>query len=452
MSDPTPTSPQSPQSPAAAPHSAIADNESSDMNAHPYPDGFHKWPLEERNDYFTKEAARLAAKQRTTAEIVHLEPRGDQQPTRAIRATPFRPRDPALIPPRRWIYGRHYIRQFLTETVAPGAYGKSALAITEALAIVTGRPLLGIMPDEQTRVWYWNGEDPMEELERRLAAAYQHYSIDRAETEGRLFVDSGRDQQIVLAEMTKLGAKIAQPVVDQVIATIRANEIGLLIVDPFVASHRVTENDNPAIELVAATWASIANVTGCAVELVHHSRKTGGAEITVEDGRGGSALLAKARSARVLNGMAPDEAARAGVESPRSFFKVSNGKANLSPGSDKAVWHQLIGVEIGNGDNVVAVTKWEWPDAFDGVTVSDLRAVQAKIAAGRYRESPQSSDWAGHAVASVLKLDLGNKARKAKASALLKGWIANDMFRVIDGLDGNREKRKFIEVGSPATD
>ena len=369
-----------------------------------------------------------------------------------IRATPFIPRDPALIPPRRWIYGRHYIRQFLTETVAPGAYGKSALAITEALAIVTGRPLLGVAPDEQARVWYWNGEDPMEELERRLAAAYQQYVIEPAEVEGRLFVDSGRDQQIVLAEMTKLGAKIAQPVVDQVIAAIRANEIGLLIVDPFVASHRVTENDNPAIELVAATWASIANVTGCAVELVHHSRKTGGAEITVEDGRGGSALLNKARSARVLNGMSPDEAARAGVENPRSFFRVANGKANLSPGSDKAAWHQLIGVEIGNGDNVVAVTQWSWPDAFEGVTVSDLRDVQAKIAAGRYRESPQATNWAGHAVASVLRLDLANKAHKAKAASLLKTWIAKDMLRVVDANDEKSMLRKFIEVGTPAND
>jgi AAA domain len=370
----------------------------------------------------------------------------------AIRATPYRPRDPALIPPRRWIYGRHYIRQFLTQTVAPGAYGKSALAITEALAIATGRPLLGVTPDEQTNVWYWNGEDPMEELERRLAAAYQHYGIDREETEGRLFVDSGRDQEIVLAKMTKVGAEIAQPVVDQVIATIRANQIGLLIVDPFVASHRVTENDNPAIELVAATWARIANVAGCAIELVHHSRKTGGAEITVEDGRGGSALLAKARSARVLNGMAPDEAARAGVEKPRSLFRVDNGKANLSPAGENAAWHQLIGVEIGNGDNVVAVTKWEWPDALNGVTMRDLREVQAKIAAGRYRESSQSQDWAGNAVASVLRLDLSNKAHKAKAASLLKTWIANDMLRVVEAQDEKRMTRKFIEMGTHAND
>ena len=191
--------------------------------------------------------------------------------------------------------------------------------------------------------------------------------------------------------MTKQGAKIAQPIVDQVIRTIQENKIGVLIVDPFVASHRVTENDNSAIELVASTWAEIADVTGCAIELVHHSRKTGGAEITVEDGRGGSALLAKARSARVLNGMCEEEAARAGVDKRHAFFRVQNGKANLAPAADQAAWHQLVSVDLGNGDNVAAVAKWTWPNAFDGVTVRDLREVQDRIAGGRYRESPQAT-------------------------------------------------------------
>jgi hypothetical protein len=368
-----------------------------------------------------------------------------------IRATPFHWVDPASIPPRRWIYGRHYIRQFLSETVAPGAYGKSTLAITEALAIVTGRPLLGAAPDEQVNVWYWNGEDPEEELQRRVAAACLHYAIEPSELEG-LFVDSGRKQKIILAEMTRQGAKIAQPVVDQVVRTIQENKIGVLIVDPFVASHRVTENDNPAIELVASTWAEIADVTGCAIELVHHSRKTGGAEITVEDGRGGSALLAKARSARVLNGMSEEEAARAGVDKRRVFFRVENGKANLAPAADQAAWHQLVSVDLANGDSVAAVTKWTWPNAFDGVTVRDLREVQSRIAAGHYRESPQATDWVGHVVASVLRLDMGNKAHKAKVTAILKTWIANDMLRVVEAQDQQRRTRKFIEAGAPAND
>ena len=99
---------------------------------------------------------------------------GADETTPRIKATPFVWIDPAKIPPRRWLYGRHYIRSFISETVAPGAYGKSTLAITEALAICTGRTLLGVIPDGRANVWYWNGEDPLEELERRLAAAYQH--------------------------------------------------------------------------------------------------------------------------------------------------------------------------------------------------------------------------------------------------------------------------------------
>ena len=184
-----------------------------------------------------------------------------------IQATPFAWIDPPEIPRRRWLYGRHYVRKFVSETVAIGGVGKSSLALAESLAMVTGCNLLGIVPEERVNVWLWNGEDPADELHRRIAAAAIHYGITPSEIEGRLFVDSGRETKIILAEQTRTGAVIARPVVDAVIATIKANEIDLMIVDPFVASHRVIENDNPAIELVAAAWAEIADVTGCAIEL-----------------------------------------------------------------------------------------------------------------------------------------------------------------------------------------
>ncbi len=370
-----------------------------------------------------------------------------------IKATRFSWIDPPDIPRRQWLYGRHFVRRFISETVAPGAYGKSTLETAEVLAILTGRPLLGVTPDERVNVWIWNGEDPAEELQRRIIAAALHYEIPPDEIEGRLFVDTGRETKIIIAEQTRTGAIVARPIVDAVIATIRVNEIGLMIVDPFVASHRVIENDNPAIELVAATWAEIADVTGCAVELVHHARKTNGvAEITVDDGRGGSALLAKVRSARTLNGMTENEAARAGVENRRAYFRVQNGKANLAPPAEGSDWYRIEPVALGNGDSVGVVTRWTWPDAFDGVTVSDLRKAQAAIAVGRWRASIQSKDWAGIAIAKALNLDPTSKPHRAKISSLLKTWIANDMFIVVDGLDANREKRSFIEVGEPADD
>src|SRR5262249_48277894 len=52
--------------------------------------------------------------------------------------------DPAKIEPRNWIYGKHYLAGAVSATIADGAVGKSILELTEAIAIVTGRPLLGV--------------------------------------------------------------------------------------------------------------------------------------------------------------------------------------------------------------------------------------------------------------------------------------------------------------------
>jgi hypothetical protein len=305
----------------------------------------------------------------------------------AIQATPFVWCDPATIPRRQWIYGSHYIRKFLSTTVAPGGVGKSSLNIVEALAIAAGRPLLGLDPDEQTHVWLWNGEDPAEELQRRIMAAALHFGIQREELLGRLFVDSGREVEIVIAEQTRQGVTINAPVIEAVKREITQRHIGLMIIDPFISSHRVTENDNNAIERVAKSWAQIADETGCAIELVHHSRKTGGAEVTVEDGRGAVALLAAARSARVLNPMSKEEAEKAGVENPRLFFRVDNGKANLTVPLDRAEWRRLVSVQLDNGrgsagDSVGVVNAWTWPDPFEKVTVADLRAAQLAVSEG----------------------------------------------------------------------
>ena len=46
--------------------------------------------------------------------------------------TPFSLRDPAAIPRRQFLYGRHYIRDFLSATVAPSGVGKSSLSIARA--------------------------------------------------------------------------------------------------------------------------------------------------------------------------------------------------------------------------------------------------------------------------------------------------------------------------------
>ena len=238
---------------------------------------------------------------------------------RTIRATPFQWREAATIEPRDWLYGHHLIRKFLSATVAPGGMGKTQLIIAERLALATGRPLLG-EATKRCKVWYWNGEDPRDELDRRFLATCLHYGISQADLEGRLFVDSGRDTPIVIAREERAGLVIAEPVVAAVIAAIKENGIDVFTVDPFVSSHEVSENDNAKINAVARQWAAIADECNCAIELVHHVRKTGGAEITVEDARGASALHDAARSMRALNRMSDDEAKKAGMTTRSSTF------------------------------------------------------------------------------------------------------------------------------------
>jgi hypothetical protein len=345
-------------------------------------------------------------------------------------------RDPATIPPREWLYGHHLVRRFVSCTLAAGGVGKSTLLLADSLAMVTGRDLLGHAPQQPLRVWVWNGEDPRDELERRVAAICLHYGISPEETGDRLFLDSGRELEIVLADMGRSGVRIATPTVDAVRGAIAAQKIDVLVIDPFVSSHRVTENDNGAIDAVAKTWAKIADATGCAIELAHHVRKAGGAEITAEDGRGAVSLIAAARSVRVLNSMSEDEAAKAGVaEHRRTYFRVDNGKANLAPPPDKSEWFRIASERLGNGgpmdgDHVGVATRWQWPNALDWVSVVDLRAVQSRLAEGDHAANVQAANWAGLAVAQVLSLDSDNPADKSRIKVLLRTWIASGALRI----------------------
>src|SRR5690606_7351743 len=212
-----------------------------------------------------------------------------------------------------FVYGTHLIRKYVSVTVSPGGLGKTSLTIAEALAMVTGRPLLGTPLSRALNVWLFNAEDPRDEMDRRIMAAAMHFRLSPDDVNG-LFLDTGREQDLIVAyEDKRSGLKINEPVVESVVDQIRRNRIDVMVVDPFVSTHGVSENDNGAIDKVTKLWAKIADETNCAIELVHHVRKSEGRDVTVEDARGAVSLLAAARSARVLNRMTDEQASEAGV-------------------------------------------------------------------------------------------------------------------------------------------
>ena len=353
-----------------------------------------------------------------------------------------------MLPKREWVYGRHYIRNFLSVTVAAGGTGKTALTLTEAMAMATGRPLLGT-ETQKRKVWVWNLEDPLEELQRRMAGIVVHYGIKPEEYAGHLFVNSGRDSSVVLAE-NRGGEPVILPAADIILDYIKRNQIDVIIVDPFVSSHKLNENDNGAMDLVVKTWGRIADQGDCAVELVHHVRKAqNGQSASYGDARGASALTDAARHVRRLTSMTYEEARNAGVEESDRWRITREGdsKDNLAPPSRDSSWRAMISVDIGNGDSIGVPEPWAWPDPFDEITVADLHAVQAEIRNGEWREDVRSKNWAGIAIADVLGLDSGLAENKSKIKQLLATWLENRELKVVERADNQRRLRKYIEVG-----
>jgi hypothetical protein len=380
---------------------------------------------------------------------------------KGINPSPYIWRPSKLIPRRAHIYGKHLTRKYVSMSVGQPGVGKSSIIRTDKVAMVTGKPLLGIRPNGLLRAWYWNGEDTLDEMERGIAAVLNCFRIEPGDIGDRLFLDSGRDQKIIIAREMRDGTKIAVPVVDALIAKLRASRIDVFTIDPFVSSHGVPENNNNAIDIVSKMWAHIADRADCAIELIHHVRKTYGAEVTLEDARGASAGVATIRSGRAINTMPKEEAARYGLESHRQYLREDYGKTTFAKATEKIVWRQLKSVSLENGDPdapswdeyrqadwIGVAVQWTPPDLMAGVTVDHLHTVREKVREGRYRKSAQANDWVGYMVAEVMGLDLETPKDLAVVKASLKAWFASKALIVIKEKDGNRNERPFVAAGA----
>jgi hypothetical protein len=229
----------------------------------------------------------------------------------------------------------------------------------------------------------------------------------------------------------------------------------VMTLDPFVSCHRVSENDNPAIDAVVKKFAEIADEADCSIDLEHHIRKTNGNEATVDDGRGASSLVGAARSIEVLNKMTPAEAEKLGLDHHWRYFFVDDGKANMAPLGDRK-WFKLASVNLGNctelypdGDSVGVVTTWTPPNPLEGVTGADFENAASEIRAGNWKENVQAKDWVGKPIAKALGLNLNDRAGRAKARGLIDIWIKNGSLTVVEETDPKRrEKKKFVRVAA----
>jgi hypothetical protein len=382
--------------------------------------------------------------------------------------TPYVARDPATTPRRQWLYGRHYLRGFVSATIAASGVGKTTLGAAEAVVMGSGRDFLSGEKDkiiERLRVWYWNGEDPFDELERRITAVCERHNIDREELagNGRLFFDSGHNTPLNFASSSGPGkVQFNEELIAWFVQKIKDLGIDIVILDPFISIHSIGENDNTAIDKVLKRLGQIAVECNCAIGIMHHVRKPfrNQGDLTGDDARGASAIIAACRSTRVLNRMTPKDAEAAGIKGAkayRSYFRIDHDRASMAPSED-ASWAHLVDVYLANGDHVGALEYWEHPKPFDDVTTADIEAVRAEarradFAGTPYLLAPQAKErWVGAAVAERLErleLDLGNRGHCMRISKLVKTWIQSGVLKVKEGTDPKtrQPKRKMVIPG-----
>lgn len=389
-------------------------------------------------------------------------PVGDDPDRRQFTATPFTWRDPATLPRRQFLYGFELRRKQISAMIAPGASGKTTLKIGRAIAMATGKDLFGHRVwNGPHRVWLWNLEDELEEVEKTVHAFLKLWNIDASELDGRLFIDGadsvGANGLKLAVEDNFGGFKLQRPISEALIEELKRLEVDYLDIDPFVSSHAVDENSNQAIDAVAKEWLRIAHEANCAIGLAHHLRKTRTDEFTAQDARGAGAMINAARSVLVLQRMTRETAQEFRVEEcdRKRYFSVYDDKNNKAPPAAKAEWYEFISVGLGNGDDsgpedsIGAVERWQAPDAFGGVTARQLLHIQRQIEAmpHKARKHPKSRDWVGKIVAHVLGRNLDEQGEAQTIEKMVRTWCSNGALRSVEKQDERREIREFVEVG-----
>lgn len=265
---------------------------------------------------------------------------------------------------RPWIIDRRAVRQVVSVMISPGGVGKSTLSLQWALAVAGDAQLaerLGVRVKQHGSVAVLNAEDPLLEMQRRLAGIAQHFAIDVDALPHKVRLVSGADESLLMlrAINVKGGPQLVETELAKALADyVRRNRLALLIVDPLVEMHDADENNNTHMRAVVGLFRRVAVEADCAVLLIHHTRKAGvdsaGHAGNADSSRGASAVGNASRIVFTLFGMSKHDAERYAVsDSERHLYvRIDDAKFNLGLASPHATWCRRQSVELISGESM----------------------------------------------------------------------------------------------------
>lgn len=333
--------------------------------------------------------------------------------------------------------------------------GKTALMVAQLVGIAAGKDTLGeeFRPRERSRVLFVPGEDGADDIRALLHAVALRHGLDAAqlEADGWLHVFApGR------WELARNGL-VRHDQVDRLISYVRRHHIGVLVFDPMTSFHTLKEADAGEMDgFVKGVFNRVAREGCCAVLVLHHQRKNGGAEPSLDDIRGSVAVVGAVRGARGITRLSPAEAASFGLEADEASMvrKVVRLKFNHGP-SHGTFYFRLEVVRLPAGRDVAVAARWYPPDPYEEVPPAVIAAFQERIRGGRpdgtgWRYSDRVRDiacWAGTALAEILNMDPANARDRTRLRYLIEQQISQGLLVQVDHYVDGKKTAPFVELG-----
>jgi len=359
------------------------------------------------------------------------------------------------LPPRRWLLGNIFCKQFTSSLVGTGGGGKTAVRIAQALSVATGRSLTGEYVHKRCKVLFLSFEDGIDELKRRLLAAMLHHGVLAADVDGWLFFATIRERRLIQTDVR--GNRVLGTLEGWLRLTIQQLGVELVILDPFVKTHGVEENDNTGIDVECTLLAQLGIELDVAVDYLHHIRKGTPIPGDADLGRGASAAKDAGRLVYTLTPMSENEGKlfNVGEDQRRRLIRMDSGKVNIAPPAAAAKWFKIVGVRLGNGtpdyphgDEVQTIEPWGPPDLWKGLGTVTLNAILTEIDQGMpngrlYSDHPQATDRGAWQVVQKHLPDLN----EAQAREIIRTWVKNGVLYLVDYHDEqDRKDRKGLRV------
>jgi hypothetical protein len=360
------------------------------------------------------------------------------------------------VSPRGWLLANIFCREFVSSLLGDGGVGKTALRYVQYLALATGKPLTGEHVFIRSRVLLISLEDGLDELRRRIKAACLYHHIDQRELDDWLYYIAlgARDGKLMILD--RRGRPIPDSLATSLEYEIVKTRADLVTLDPFVKTHGVDENNNSAIDEVVQILTDMAGRRRVAVDIPHHMAKGLADPGNANRGRGASAMKDAARLVYTLTAMTTEEAKFLGVdEGERRFLvRMDGGKVNIAPPTIEATWFRLVGVPLGNqnevyvnGDKVQTVERWTPPDIWRDMSVPTIHKILDAIEAGlpngdRYSDSAAARTRA----AWPLIVEHCPDKTEGQAAQIIAKWLKSGLLVRRDYTNKARQNAKGLFV------